>query len=137
VVYNVKTASQINDMLHSSIAALILLISLGEHTFARNLNQPSGEISLPHNEIPKRHMGPNGRPCLALDSYAKSQIINKNVFEHWIRATNTCGQHIELRVCYHTSNDCIAMNVPPWDTKSSVLGIYPMKDFQYDAKEKF
>jgi hypothetical protein len=134
-------------MLRAWLVASVLLTFMGGHTLAQSLIQSSrvqssgvrssGESSTLHNEPSRRHLGPNGKPCLALEGYTKPQAINKNVFEHWIRATNTCGQHIELRVCYHKSNDCIAMNVPPWDTKSSVLGIYPMKDFQYDAKEKF
>jgi hypothetical protein len=30
------------------------------------------------------------------------------------------------------------MDVPPWDRKDSVLGIYPaLRDFKFDAKEQF
>jgi hypothetical protein len=85
----------------------------------------------------KQHTRPNGKPCIDLESYAKSEMVNKNLFEHWITATNSCGEHIELRVCYRGSSDCIVMNLPSWESKSSVLGIYPLKDFQYDAVEKF
>jgi hypothetical protein len=120
-----------------SILLSILLSLIGGPTIAENLFQASGEDSAAPNQGIKRHTGPNGKPCINLGSYAKSEIVNKNVFEHWITATNSCGQHIELRVCYLKSGDCIVMKVPPRESKSSVLGIYPVKDFRYDAKEKF
>lgn len=131
-------------MLRKSLFTFILLSFVGGPASTQTLNQTSrGDSALhdkltQHNEPIKRHVGSNGKPCLALESYAKAEVINKDIFEHWVKATNSCGQHIELRVCYRKSNDCIVMNVPPWDTKNSVLGIYPkVKDFQYDAKEKF
>lgn len=78
-----------------------------------------------------------GKPCIALESFATIQPINKNIYEHWITASNSCGQNIRIQVCYHKSDDCIVMNVPPYDNKNAVLGIQPsMKEFQYDVKEK-
>jgi hypothetical protein len=119
-----------------SIVLSILLSLIGGPTIAERLFQAPGEDSAP-NQVAKVHIGSNGKPCIALGSHSKSEIVNKNLFEHWITATNSCGQHIELRVCYHESSDCIVMKVPPWESQSSVLGIYPLKDFRYDAKEKF
>jgi hypothetical protein len=84
-----------------------------------------------------RHFGSTGKPCIALESRATAQRMNKNIYEHWITATNSCGQNIKVQVCYHKTGDCIVMNVPPWESTNSVLGIYPnVKDFQYDAKER-
>jgi hypothetical protein len=83
-------------------------------------------------------MAPTGKPCLKLDGSAKAQIINKDIYEHWISAQNSCGQHIKVRVCYHGSEDCIVIDVPPWGRRDSVLGIYPaLQDFRYDSKELF
>jgi hypothetical protein len=83
-----------------------------------------------------RHYSSTGKPCIALASRATPQRINKNIYEHWIIATNSCGQNIKVQVCYQKTDDCIVMNVPPWESKNSVLGIYPnVRDFQYDAKE--
>ena len=84
----------------------------------------------------QRSVGANGKPCVALETYAKSQILNKRIFEHWVKAKNDCGKNIKLQVCYHKTNDCIDMTVPPWESKNAVLGIYPLKDFEYDVKEK-
>jgi hypothetical protein len=120
-----------------SIVLSILLSLIGGPTIAESLFQAPGEDSAAPNQVITRHTGPNGKPCIDLGSYAKPEIINKKLFEHWITATNSCGQHIALQVCYHESSDCIVMKVPPWESQSSVLGIYPLKDFRYDAKEKF
>jgi hypothetical protein len=77
---------------------------------------------------PNRHFSSTGKPCSALDSRATAQRIT---------ATNSCGQNIKVQVCYHKTDDCIVMNVPPWESKNSVLGINPnVRDFRYDAKEK-
>jgi hypothetical protein len=84
-----------------------------------------------------RHFSPTGKPCIGLESYATAQLINKNIYEHWIKASNSCGQNIKVQVCYRKTDDCIVMNVSPWENKNAVLGIQPnMKNFQYDAKEK-
>jgi hypothetical protein len=132
---------EIKKMLRSSLVRSILLSVLlslsGGPTIAESLFQASSEDSAESSQIIKQHTRPNGKPCIDLQSYAKPEIINENLFEHWIIAINSCGEHIELRVCYRGSIDCIVMNLPPWESKSSVLGIYPLKDFQYDAVEKF
>ncbi len=126
-----------DKMLRTWLAPSIFFAFLGGHTLSQSLI-PAGGISAKTNELVGRHIGPHGKPCLALDSYAKSQAVNKDIYEHWIRASNSCGQTIKLRVCYRKSDDCIVMNVPPWESKNSVLGIYPIqKEFQYDAKEQF
>jgi hypothetical protein len=84
-----------------------------------------------------RHLTLAGKPCVALKRYATPELINKNIYEHWINASNSCGQNIKVQVCYHQTRDCIVMNVPPYGNKNAVLGIQPsMKEFHYDAKEK-
>jgi hypothetical protein len=89
------------------------------------------------NEINGNSFNSRGKPCITLSSYATAERINKNIYEHWIKASSSCGQNIKIQVCYHKTNDCIVMTVPPYESKNSVLGIQPnMKEFQYDAEEK-
>lgn len=89
------------------------------------------------NEINVNSFNSRGKPCITLGGYATPQRINKNIYEHWIKASSSCGQNIKIQVCYHKTNDCIVMTVPPYESKNSVLGIRPnMKEFQYDAEEK-
>jgi hypothetical protein len=114
------------------ILALSSDLSLGQTLF------PSEDNGFPTHNENRRHTGPTGKPCLALEASAKAQAINKDIYEHWIGATNSCGQHIKVKVCYYGSEDCIVMDVPPWGRQDSVLGIYPaLKDFRYEAKEQF
>src|ERR1700722_16221092 len=124
-------------MLRTPLASSILFTLLCGQTLAQSL--PSmGSIYAKPNEAIRRHIGLNGKPCIALDSSVRPQIINKDIYEHWIEAANSCGETIKLQVFYHKSDDCIEMSVPPWQSKHSVLGIYPhLKEFQYDAEEQF
>lgn len=87
---------------------------------------------------PGGQVGLNGRPCLSVEGYVKTQVINKDIYEHWIRARNGCGRYIKIRVCYPESETCILMNVPPWESQNAVLGIAPKAPyFQYLLSEKF
>jgi hypothetical protein len=125
-------------MLRAIILGLILHSSLGGLAFAQSNLSSSGSIFPAPNDMKKRHMSPTGKPCLTLEAYSKTQVINKDIYEHWVGATNSCGQHIKVKVCYYETEDCIVMDVPPYDRQDSVLGIYPaLKDFRYDAKEQF
>jgi len=122
-----------------------------QHAQAQDVNSSARsifhrpELSRPHdstdlhapNEQNHQHVSLTGKPCIALQSSAIVQRINKNIYEHWIKASNGCGQNIKVQVCYHKTSDCIVMTVPPYEIKNAVLGIQPsMKEFQYDAKEK-
>jgi hypothetical protein len=104
---------------------------------ANRYRDPNQIKAIDNPTTPERHLSATGKPCITLDSYVTAQLINKNIYEHWIKAANSCGQNIKVQVCYRQSDDCIVMNVPPYENKNAVLGIQPdMKQFQYDAKEK-
>jgi hypothetical protein len=120
------------------VLGLFIIAPLGDLALGQSLFPSSGSIFPTPSELNRRHMAPTGKPCLAFESYPKAQAINKNIYEHWVGATNSCGQHIKVRVCYYQTEDCIVMDVPPWARQDSVLGIYPaLKDFRYEAKEQF
>jgi hypothetical protein len=122
-------------LLRTSIVWFVLLFTLGGQSFGQGT---MGGVLPNSNRLNRQHMAPTGKPCLVLHGYAKAQTINPNIFEHRVDATNSCGLHIKVKVCYHMSEDCITIDVPPWDRKDSVLGIYPaLRDFKYDAKELF
>jgi hypothetical protein len=72
----------------------------------------------------RQHMAPTGKPCLVLRGYAQAQTINHNIFEHRVAATNSCGLNIKVKVCYHMSEDCITIDVPPWARKSGDLSCF-------------
>ena len=129
------------------LISAILLTSLGGPTPAQNLVETSPSVSALSNvagtsaaarQSAERHVGANGKPCITIaEIHAKSQI-NTDFYEHWIRATNRCGQYIKLRVCHRGTDECIAMSVPPWESNNSLLGMSTIAtEFQYDARERF
>jgi hypothetical protein len=100
------------------------------------VSQPTDNLGL--NNHSRQHMGLNGQPCLLLKGFAKAQAVNKTIYEHWVRAANSCGQNIKVNVCYHDTDHCVTMNVPSWGQTQSLLGIFPaLKTFRFDAKEQF
>ena len=60
-----------------------------------------GWLSAEFKPVKSSALAPTGKPCLVLHGYAKAQTINPNIFEHRIAATNSCGQNIKVKVCYH------------------------------------
>jgi hypothetical protein len=86
----------------------------------------------------KVHLGPTGKPCLTVFGSAKSQVINPNIFEHIIMASNNCSQSIKMKVCYYQSAQCIPLEVPAYGRKEVVLGIMPaMNQFRFEYREQF
>lgn len=121
------------------LCALMLLSGcvgiFGLRAFAQGVGATGDGIA--SNPSGERHMSPMGKPCLAFEAYATPQLVNKRIYEHWVKVSNGCGQYIKVKVCYKETDECIVMNVPPWESTSSVLGIYPNLGFQYDFKEHF
>jgi hypothetical protein len=116
-------------------AALSILV--GDAVHAQNGLSTSGIFGDPNN-LAKRHNGPTGKPCITIEGSAKPQTINPNIFEHWVSAANSCGQHIKVNICYFQTQHCVMVDVPPWDRKDTVLGIFPaLRDFRYDYTEQF
>ncbi len=100
--------------------------------------QPAPVLRATPNSTAKVHLAPTGKPCVHVEGYAKAQTINPNIFEHMISATNNCGLRIKLKLCYYKTLHCIPVDVPPYDRKMAVLGIYPaLKEFRYEYKEQF
>jgi hypothetical protein len=87
---------------------------------------------------PKVHLGPTGKPCVRVDGFANAQSINPNIYNHLIRATNSCSQRIKMQVCYYKTQHCVQIELGPYDHKDAALGIYPaLKDFRFEYTEQF
>jgi hypothetical protein len=85
-----------------------------------------------------RHRGPTGKPCLNVFGSAQRQLINTNLYDHMIMATNSCVRAIKVDVCYYGTDHCISMQVPAMDRKQAMLGVLPaMKDFRFEFREQF
>jgi hypothetical protein len=124
-------------MIRTAFFLSFTLALLSSNAHAQDLELPKG-IPPVQDGFAKRHMSALGRPCLAIQGYAKAELVNKNIYQHWIKTDNTCGQPIKVKVCYYNTEDCILMSVPPYEKKDAVLGIFPaLKKFQFEAKEQF
>ena len=125
-------------MLRTWLIGFVAVASSSGIAFGQDLSQPSGRISVALNDLNRLHLSPTGKPCLTVTKYAKAQIINPKILEHWVVATNACGQRIKLKVCYFGTQDCVVIDVPPFGEKGTVIGIFPsLKYFQIETKEQF
>lgn len=89
-------------------------------------------------ELAKRHRGLDGQPCIVVTGASRSQTINPDIMEHWVTATNNCGQHIKLNICYYNTQHCVKVDVPAWGRQDTVLGIFPaLREFRYQYTELF
>ena len=79
-----------------------------------------------------------GKPCITVSGVTKPQIINPDIMEHWVSATNSCGRRIKLHICYYGTQHCVEVDAPPWERKDVVLGIFPaLREFRYQYTEQF
>lgn len=79
-----------------------------------------------------------GKPCLALTGGARPFVTNPKLFDHIIRAENSCPTAIKVQTCYLQSTSCVSFEVPGYGRKEIVLGTMPgQKDFQFQFQEKF
>ena len=65
------------------------------------------------------------KSCLAARAYIRPDIVNKNLHQNWISAKNICGRYMKIKVCYLGTESCIPIDVPPWQTKSAIIGYAP------------
>jgi hypothetical protein len=132
---------------------IALLLGLNSVAMGQNTTSPSGSNSSPvvggvgvtaprappslfsgsQNSAARIHPGPYGKPCVSVSGYAQQQVINNNLFDHMITASNDCSQPIKIQVCYYQSQHCTSIDVPPYGRKEAILGIMPaMKDFRFE-----
>ena len=85
-----------------------------------------------------RHRDFAGKPCLTVQGNARPHIIDRNLYDHVITASNACPQRIAIRVCYYRTDDCIPMEIPGGERKEAILGTLPAtKEFGFEFREKF
>jgi hypothetical protein len=119
-------------VLRIRIVAFVFLIVLGGHALGQSVILPT------QDDLSRRHLGPTGSPCLTIEGHAKVEIVNKDIYQHLIKISNSCGQAIKVQICYYKSDHCIDVDVPAWGKREAVLGIFPaLKQFKFNAKEKF
>jgi hypothetical protein len=132
-----KLGMEDSQVLRALITVLIFLIVVGGDAIGQSL-PPFHGFPPVEGDLAKRHMSPLGKPCLTFEGFAKPELANKNIYQHLIKATNGCGQNIKVKACYYKTENCVLMSVPPWESKTSILAIFPaLKRFQFEVKEQF
>ena len=85
--------------------------------------------------VRRRNLDLSGKPCLVVSTIARSQALNKNIFNHILILDNHCGKEIRIRACYYKTTSCSDMSVGGYKRQQHVLGIFPYFDFQYSYRE--
>jgi hypothetical protein len=143
---NASAKQELCQPLPGSAALAVLMVFVASVAHAQSsasptenmFSSPNGGIFADPDALSKRHKGPTGKPCMTLEGSARPEKINSNIIEHWVSAANSCGQLIKLKICYYRTEHCVMVEVPPWDRKDTVLGIFPaLKDFRYEYTEQF
>lgn len=77
-----------------------------------------------------------GRSCFTTEGVARAQPANPQLFNHVVIVNNRCTKSVKLKVCYHKTERCAEITVPPHETKEAWLGsVRLLRFFQYDLKE--
>ena len=77
-----------------------------------------------------------GKACFTTEGVARPQTPNSRLFNHVVVVKNRCPKSVKLKICYHKTERCTEVTVPPHETKEAWLGMMPvLRLFQYDLKE--
>lgn len=85
----------------------------------------------------RKHHDASGRACLEATGVAQPLTSNPKIFTHIVTLENRCADFIKVRVCYHGSDTCSGVEVPPRSRKEQMIGVLAMQQFRYDVKEQF
>lgn len=86
----------------------------------------------------RKHRDFVGKPCLQTSGEAQPLTSDPHVSNHVVILDNHCPDRIKAKVCYHGTNACTDVDVPPRARKEQIIGVLPaMPQFRYDVKEQF
>jgi hypothetical protein len=86
----------------------------------------------------RKHRDFADKPCLETHGTTEPLASNPRVLNHIVSLDNHCVERIKVRICYHGTEDCTDVDVPPRSRKEQVIGVFPaMQQFRYDVKEQF
>lgn len=86
----------------------------------------------------RKHRDFVGKPCLQTAGESQPLTSNPRIMNHVVILDNHCPDRIRAKVCYHDTNECTDVDVPPRARKEQIIGVFPaMRLFRYDVKEQF
>jgi len=86
----------------------------------------------------RKHRDFVGKPCLETSGTAQPLVSNPRILNHSVTLDNHCPERIKVKVCYHGTDECTDVDVPPGSRKEQIIGVFPaIQQFRYDVKEQF
>ncbi len=86
----------------------------------------------------RQHRDFVGKPCLQTSGIARPLASDPHILNHSVSLDNHCPERIKVTICYHGTDDCTDVVVPPSSRKEQIIGVFPaMQQFRYDVKEQF
>ncbi|QOZ24889.1 hypothetical protein CI1B_08640 [Bradyrhizobium ivorense] len=133
-----------------AIAALLAASSAQAQTvgFGRStapMYGGTGVSPMPANPFPPMkgtyappHKAPDGTVCISVRPSAHPQTINPKIIDQIVTVNNTCGQSINVQVCYAGSSDCIKVALSGYQKLQRILGISAGSTaFRYEYRELY
>ena len=86
----------------------------------------------------RKHRDFVGKPCLQTTGEAQPLTSSPRIMNHVVILDNHCPDRIKVKVCYHDTNECSDVDIPPRARKEQIIGVLPgVRQFRYDVKEQF
>src|SRR5262249_19755446 len=90
----------------------------------------TGVSPMPANRFPPMkgtyapaHKAPDGTACISVHPSTHPQVINPKIIDQIVTVNNSCGQSINVQVCYTGSSDCITVALSGYQKLQRILGI--------------
>lgn len=84
------------------------------------------------------HKSADGTACISVHPSTRPQIINPKIIDQIVTVNNTCGQSINVQVCYVGSSDCITVALSGYQKLQRILGISAgSTSFRYEYRELY
>ncbi|MBR0697940.1 hypothetical protein [Bradyrhizobium lablabi] len=105
----------------------------------------TGMAPMPANPFPPMkgtyapsHKAPDGTACISVHPSTRPQVINPKIIDQLVTVNNTCGQSINVQVCYAGSSDCITVALSGYQKLQRILGISAGSTaFRYEYRELY
>jgi hypothetical protein len=105
----------------------------------------TGVSPMPANPFPPMkgtyapaHQAPDGTACISVHPSTRPQVINPKIIDQIVLVNNSCGQSINVQVCYAESSDCIKVALSGYQKLQRILGISAgSTSFRYEYRELY
>jgi hypothetical protein len=149
--YTSRHLGHVSRMICSLALATLLLASaaqaqvVGYGRSSAPMYGGTGVSPMPANPFPPMkgtyapsHTAPDGTACISVHPSTHPQIINPKIIDQIVTVNNSCGQSINVQVCYVGSSDCIKVALSGYQKLQRILGISAgSTSFRYEYRELY